>query len=729
MGEREIFLTAREKSDPASRMAFLDEACAGDPALRKRVERLLRADAGADSLLDVPAAPRPGTPNPRVGPALEKGSEAALSFLAPPGLPDSLGRLGHYEALEVLGQGGFGIVFRAFDEVLQRVVAIKVLAPELATTSPARKRFLREARAAAQVRHENVVQIYAVEEQPLPYLVMEFIPGETLQQRLDRTGPLDVPEVLRIGRQIAEGLAAAHAKGLIHRDVKPANVLIERGPHAPVKLTDFGLARAADDASMSQSGLVAGTPLYMSPEQARGERLDHRSDLFSLGSVLYVMSSGRPPFRAANTLAVLKRVSEDTPRPIVEIIPEVPPWLCEIIARLHAKAPDARLQSAHEVAGLLGNSLARSQQPNPSLGLASPGTGRGEPPTVAAALAAPSDGREQPGPHVTGGRYRWAAAAAVLLLLFGGLTLTEATGVSKLRGTVVRLFTSTGVLVVETDDPGVRITVEGEEVVIAGAGVKELRVKPGKYRVQASKDGKVVREELVTVTRNGRQVVRVSREPRRVAKRGYALDFDGVKSLVTIPSLSRDEDSPITIEAFVTVGSTRGAALVRIEGKFPCQMHGWPTRQAATEWAPNGLDHRGAKMDAAHTPPLRPGRRAHVAVQFDRKSIQLFIDGRRVNSAPRRGGPGAGKLRGAALGGHGLGRMDAQFSGRLDEVRISKAARYAGDFTPQQRFSRDKDTLALYHCDEGTGERLTDSSGNGHHGKIVGAKWVKIVKP
>ena len=122
----------------------------------------------------------------------------ALTFLMPPRRPDSLGRIGHYEVLEVLGKGGFGIVFRAFDETLQRVVAVKVLAPQLAATSPARKRFLREARSSAKVRHENVVQVYAVEEQPLPYLVMEFIPGETLQQRLDRTGPLETAEVVQI---------------------------------------------------------------------------------------------------------------------------------------------------------------------------------------------------------------------------------------------------------------------------------------------------------------------------------------------------------------------------------------------------------------------------------------------------------------------------------------------------------------------------------------------------
>src|SRR4029077_13464102 len=261
----------------------------------------------------------------------ENGSSdaEALTCLAPSSRPHCPGRVGHYEVLQVLGRGGFGIVFRAFDETLQRVVALKVMAPQLAAPSPAGKRFLREARSSAKVRHENVVQVYEVAEQPLPYLVMEFIPGETLQQKLDRVGPLDVPETLRIGRQIAEGLAAAHATDLIHRDIKPGNVLLEGGHHK-AKITDFGLARAADDASISQSGIIAGTPMYMAPEQALGQKLDQRADLFSLGSVLYQMVAGRPPFRANSTMAVLKRVAEDTPRDIREIIPETPPWLCAI---------------------------------------------------------------------------------------------------------------------------------------------------------------------------------------------------------------------------------------------------------------------------------------------------------------------------------------------------------------------------------------------------------------
>lgn len=352
MTEEQVFLAVLDLPDAAARAAYLDETCGKDGEFRRQVDALLAAHFKSGEFLDVPAAdqvqagPKNDNTVSIAGDAVsaEKDREDEaddLKFLAPPTRADALGRLGHYEVLQVLGRGGFGIVFRAFDEMLQRVVALKVMAPQLAATSPARKRFLREARSSAQVRHENVVQVYEVAEQPLPYLAMEFIPGETLQQKLDRVGPLDVPEVLRIGRQIAEGLAAAHATDLIHRDIKPGNVLIEGGQHK-VKITDFGLARAADDTSLSQSGIIAGTPMYMAPEQAEGQTLDQRADLFSLGSVLYQMVSGRPPFRADSTVAVLKRVAEDQPRAIREIIPETPQWLCDIIAKLHAKNPDER---------------------------------------------------------------------------------------------------------------------------------------------------------------------------------------------------------------------------------------------------------------------------------------------------------------------------------------------------------------------------------------------------
>jgi formylglycine-generating enzyme required for sulfatase activity len=412
--ERDIFTAAREMADPAARSAYLDRACDGDAGMRARVEALLRAHDQPDSLLDHPAVSRP---EPGYGPtqafsAPDSGRESnepaeeevPLGFLEPPTRPDAMGRLGHYEMLQVLGKGGFGIVFRAFDETLQRVVAVKVMAPQIAMLSPARKRFVREARSSAAVRHENVVQIYEVGERPLPYLAMEFIPGETLQQRLNRSGPLDVPEVLRIGRQVAEGLAAAHACDLIHRDIKPGNILLEGGSHK-AKITDFGLARAADDASISQSGVVAGTPMFMAPEQAQGQSLDQRADLFSFGSVLYQMVSGRAPFRANSTVAVLKRVVEDTPRAIREIIPETPQWLCDIIAKLHAKKPDERFQSAREIADVLADCEAKLKAKQQVKNIL---------------------------PAVMPARRKWVAAAAVLVLAVIALAVTEFVGATHL---------------------------------------------------------------------------------------------------------------------------------------------------------------------------------------------------------------------------------------------------------------------------------------------------------
>lgn len=292
------------------------------------------------------------------------GAELPLDFLSPPDQPEHLGKIDHYEVLDVVGRGAFGTVLRAFDQRLHRVVAIKVMSPQLASSATARKRFIREGRNAAGVCHEHVITIHHVSEEssPLPYLVMQFVQGVSLQERLDRKGPPALNEILRIGMQAAAGLAAAHAQGLVHRDIKPSNILLENGVER-VKITDFGLARAVDDASLTQTGVIAGTPQYMAPEQARGDVVDHRADLFSLGSVLYALCAGRPPFRASTTMAVLKRVCEETPRPLREINPEVPGWLTAIISKLHAKNPADRFQSAQEVADLLGRYLAHVQQP------------------------------------------------------------------------------------------------------------------------------------------------------------------------------------------------------------------------------------------------------------------------------------------------------------------------------------------------------------------------------
>jgi serine/threonine-protein kinase len=295
--------------------------------------------------------------------AADSAADFAVDFLEPSSSPEAIGRLGDIDILEVIGRGGMGIVLKGYQPELKRLVAVKVLASHLAVSGPARQRFAREAQAAAAIVHPNVMPILTVHSGgKLPYLVMPFFAGESLQQRITRNGPLDLVDVLRIGMQAAQALTAAHSQGIVHRDVKPANILLEKGVNR-VMLTDFGLARTIDDASITRTGLIAGTPQYMSPEQVRGESLDARSDLFSLGSVLYTMATGRPPFRAESTYGILRRITDTPPRPVRETNPDVPAWLTAIIDKLLAKKPADRFRSAEEVAVLLEQCLAHVQQP------------------------------------------------------------------------------------------------------------------------------------------------------------------------------------------------------------------------------------------------------------------------------------------------------------------------------------------------------------------------------
>jgi serine/threonine protein kinase len=298
---------------------------------------------------------------------LNDSREHKLDFLKPSREAGRLGHLGRFDVIREVGRGGMGVVLHAYDPDLQRDVAIKVIDPQLANNEVARQRFCREARAAAAVTHDNLVAVHQVDEDEdsgLPYLVMQLVNGESLEQRLKRTGRLDVTDVGRIGMQAAAGLAAAHAGGLIHRDIKPGNILLE-SPSDRVKLTDFGLARAAEDVKLTRTGFVAGSPLYMAPEQARGEEVDHRADLFSLGSVLYEATTGTPPFDGKTPLVVLRRVADETPPPLREVDPQVPDWLSDIVERLLAKDPADRFQSAAEVAEAFACELARTHAVSP----------------------------------------------------------------------------------------------------------------------------------------------------------------------------------------------------------------------------------------------------------------------------------------------------------------------------------------------------------------------------
>jgi serine/threonine protein kinase len=358
----------------------------------------------------------------------QASSESARHFDLP-----SDGVLGHYRLESVIGRGGMGLVVRAHDTRLHRDVAIKFLTAAFPQDDTAYERFLCEARAAAAIRHACVVTIYAVEEiDGIPFLAMELIEGITLEEYLRDVGKVAIGEIVYLACQIAEGLEAAHKQSLIHRDIKPANILLGKieprvnGPtplsNRHVKITDFGLAQVVAKPQLANSGLIAGTPQYMSPEQANGQELDARSDLFSLGSVMYAMCAGRAAFEAESAIAIARQVAEKPAPSLRDFSLETPDWLIETIEKLMAKSPDDRFQSAGELSELLDRYL--HDEPSPTL------------------FAAPRLVRQ---------RKFAVALCALLVIAVIGFWIAQI---------VFRVETPHGTLTVMADDPDVQISVK-----------------------------------------------------------------------------------------------------------------------------------------------------------------------------------------------------------------------------------------------------------------------------
>jgi WD40 repeat protein len=418
---------------------------------------------------------------------LRPGDDALTSgpirhdFLRPAEAPDELGRLGTYRVLRVLGSGGMGVVFAAEDTQLQRLVALKVLLPTLSRDESARERLLREARSAAAIRHDHIVAVYQVgEDEGVPFLAMELLDGESLERRLRREGRLPPAEVYRIGREMAEGLSAAHERGLIHRDVKPANVWLE-GERGRVKLLDFGLACAARGGSpLTLDGVILGTPAYMAPEQARQQHVDPRCDLFSLGCVLYHLTTGEPPFQGADVISTLMAVAmERPPGPAVRTL-GVPPGLSQLIMQLVEKEPAKRPASARTVVERIED------------------LERGAP--VPASSEGPWRG------------WMWGVMG-VLLFVMAGLLLA---------GSLMRIETPQGIVVLKTDDDDVEVKVSqgGNAVTLLdGKTRKEVTLRAGTYQLELvhGKDGLRLETKEFTLRRGEKEVARVTFEPRKAA--------------------------------------------------------------------------------------------------------------------------------------------------------------------------------------------------------------------
>jgi serine/threonine protein kinase len=367
-------------------------------------------------------------------------------FLAPPEQPDELGRLGPYRVLKVLGAGGMGVVFQAEDPKLKRKLAIKAMLPALAASETAKQRFLREAQTAAAIEHDHIVPIYQVgEDRGVPFIAMPFLKGEPLDERLNRDRNLPLTEILRIGREAAKGLSAAHAAGLVHRDIKPANMWLE-GEEGRVKILDFGLARAAAEGpQLTQQGAIIGTPAYMAPEQGRGEQMDGRCDLWSLGVVLYRMCTGQLPFQGNDTVSTLLSVMTTEPAPPAQVNSKVPAALSDLVMKLLQKDPAQRIASAQEVVEALR--LLEQQ----------------EGPTVAV-----------PSPSVST-RKKSGAGKGVALALGGVLAAALAAGV------VLFWPTAKGTVRIDVNDPDIQVVFDKDGPTVKGADKQEITLRAGEH--------------------------------------------------------------------------------------------------------------------------------------------------------------------------------------------------------------------------------------------------------
>ena len=336
------------KDDALLALLHNHETAVVDPEGERLVERLLERLKPA-----LPDNPRDDTAAMKIAAASTEPSSPDVTA-PPPKLPE---RLEYYRPIKVLGQGGMGTVYLAEDTWLGREVAIKTLRPELAMNPQAKERFLREARSAAKLEHDHVIPIYSVgEADGTPFLAMPFLKGEPLDALIRRTnGPLPVAMVIRLAREVASGLAAAHARELIHRDIKPANIWLE-APTGRVKILDFGLAKAADASSdaelethLTASGAIVGTPAYMAPEQASGNPVDGRADLFSLGCVLYELLTGKRDFSGPTMMSILMSLANHTPPAPDTLSPQCPAALSQLVMQLLAKDPAKRPPSAEAV--------------------------------------------------------------------------------------------------------------------------------------------------------------------------------------------------------------------------------------------------------------------------------------------------------------------------------------------------------------------------------------------
>ncbi|MBL8794192.1 MAG: protein kinase [Planctomycetia bacterium] len=533
-------------------------------------------------------------------------TQEARQVLAPPQAADEMGRLGPYRVLKLLGQGGMGMVFLAEDPKLQRTVALKVMLPAVAVNATAKERFLREARATAAIEHDHIVTIHQVDEdRGMPFLAMQLLKGMSLEDYLKKVKetkkPITLGQILKLGREVARGLAVAHERGLIHRDIKPANIWLDATAGGRVKILDFGLARpAAADSTITQSGMIVGTPAYMAPEQATGQQIDGRADLFSLGVVLYRLCSGRLPWKGETAMGTLMAVATEDPPTIQELNPRLPPKLAALVMQLLAKKPEARPASAKAVVAAI--QTIEREQAALQVKVATP------------IESAPNQWQQLSQDDVTAplvtqpsrqGRRRWPLVAA-LLLAVGGLAL--------LTPILIRIKNQDGSETVVQVPTGATITVEKVGKVVAqvpdgaGQGVK--------------RQGEIDLFQLIDPQKHALS------GQWRFEERSLATPVKGAAQALQVPFAP-----PPEYEIELTLTPVEGShnlfiGLVGGGRGFMLGLDGY----AASSSGLSLLDGKKGNVNEStfHGTVFENGKPATVGVTVDRQGVSVRVDGKRI---------------------------------------------------------------------------------------------------
>lgn len=578
--------------------------------------------------------------------------------------------LGEYRLIRELGRGGMGIVCEAAKPSAQRRVAIKFLSRELRGQSMARKRFLREATLAMTVQHPNVVAIESVgEEDGIPYLVMELVEGPTLRDYLAVHHPLSVEQITAICEQMARGLDAAHQHQVVHRDIKPANALLcLRDATSPqVKITDFGLARAHEDVALTRTGHVMGTPQNMSPEQVSGQPIDHRSDLFSLGTVFYELVGGQPAFAGDTIVSVVRQIADGSPPSLHDIRSDLPNWLIELINCLLEKDPARRPPTAADVCQWIVTQ-GEDRPPNTRQS------------AVMQKPSAASDGsEEQAARSRRSSKQTWAltlSLGAILALASAVIWSGMGTGTPPPAHDHVSASPSSPSLPMAPSSPSPNDgTSSSGNFAIQFDGISTAIRVPRLIRRDTSP---VTLEAWVrTGSRSSAKIIALWGGPGRCQisvspDNWFSNDESVTDRFLDTPCVVTGEISPWTHLAYV---ADEDEGRLYLQGKL-----------------------------VAKGPRLKP----HRTAQFPNPPTWIGASPEPIVSKTK---------------------TQYHFLGLIDELRMSRGVRYTTDFEPETRWKPDDQTIALYHFDEQSGEVLRDSSGNGYDGQIFAARWVRVERP